>query len=206
MLVAIRNLGIRDYVEVWKNMQSFTLSRQPSSLDEIWIVQHYPVYTQGLAGRPENIFDANSIPVVQSDRGGQCTYHGPGQLVIYTLIDLNRKKLGIRSLIDALQTATIKTLEQYGITAVTRAKAPGVYVDGKKIASIGLRIRRGCSYHGLSFNISMDLSPFEGIHICGYPDLEATQLDDLDGPKNPIEVSVPIVHQLLKLLNYDGIE
>lgn len=186
-------------------MQRFTEARNETSEDEIWVMQHYAVYTQGLNGKAENIFDADDIPVIQSDRGGQSTYHAPGQLMVYTLIDLIRKKLGVRALVSALENAVIGTLEQYGITAIAKAKAPGVYVEGKKIASVGLRVRRGCSYHGLSLNISMDLAPFKGIHTCGFPELEVTQLADLNGPQNPFEVSVPVLQQLLKLLNYDGI-
>lgn len=205
MRVIIRNAGIQEYAPILKAMQQFTQARNKSTTDEFWVLHHYPVYTQGLNGKKDNIFDPESIPVIQTDRGGQSTYHGPGQLVIYTLIDLNRKKLAVRALITALENAVISTLAQYGISAATRTKAPGVYVEDKKIASVGLRVRRGCSYHGLSLNVSMDLSPFNGIHICGYPDLEVTQLADLNGPQNPFEVSVPLLQQLLKQLNYDEV-
>lgn len=206
MLLTIRNLGIRSYVEVWQAMRQFTDSRDKTSPDQLWVLQHYPVYTQGLKGRSENILDPESIPVIQTDRGGQSTYHGPGQLIIYTLIDLNRKRIGARVLVSSLERAIIEMLEQYGVSAFSIPKAPGVYVAGKKIASIGLRIRKGCSYHGLSCNVSMDLSPFKGIHPCGYPGLEVTQVADLNGPQNPLEVSVPVIQHLLKELDYDGIE
>ena len=206
MRVTIRNIGTQEYVEVLGAMQRFTETRNDMTQDEIWIMEHHPVYTQGLNGKAENIIDPGDIPVIQTDRGGQSTYHGPGQLMVYVLIDLNRKKLGVRALVSALENSVIFTLGQYGITAYTHAKAPGVYVDGKKIASVGLRIRRGCSYHGLSVNISMNLFPFEGIHTCGYPELEVTQLSDLKGPENHLEVSVPVIHRLLQLLDYESIE
>ncbi len=206
MLVTIRNLGIQKYVEVLEAMQRFTETRNDITHDEIWVMEHHPVYTQGLNGKAENIIDPGNIPVIQSDRGGQSTYHGPGQLMVYVLINVNRKKLGVRALVSALENSVIFTLGQYGITAYTNAKAPGVYVEGKKIASVGLRVRRGCSYHGLSFNVSMNLSPFEGIHTCGYPELEVTQLSDLNGPENYLEVSVPVIYRLLHLLDYESIE
>ena len=206
MLVTIRNLGIQKYVEVLEAMQRFTETRNDITHDEIWVMEHHPVYTQGLNGKAENIIDPGNIPVIQSDRGGQSTYHGPGQLMVYVLINVNRKKLGVRALVSALENSVIFTLGQYGITAYTNAKAPGVYVEGKKIASVGLRVRRGCSYHGLSFNVSMNLSPFEGIHTCGYPGLEVTQLSDLNGPENYLEVSVPVIYRLLHLLDYESIE
>ena len=174
MLVTIRNCETQEYVEALEAMQGFTETRNAITQDEIWVMEHHPVYTQGLNGKAENIIDPGNIPVIQTDRGGQSTYHGPGQLIVYVLIDLNRKKLGVRALISALENSVIFTLGQYGNTAYTNTKAPGVYVDGNKIASVGLRVRRGCSYHGLSFNVSMNLSPFKGIHTCGYPELEVT--------------------------------
>ena len=202
MRVTIRNIGTQEYVEVLEAMQRFTETRNDITEDEIWVMEHHAVYTQGLNGKAENIIDPGNIPVIQTDRGGQSTYHGPGQLIVYVLIDLNRKKMGIRALVSALENSVIFTLGQYGITAYTNAKAPGVYVEGQKIASVGLRVRRGCSYHGLSFNVSMNLSPFEGIHTCGYPELEVTQLSDLKGPENQLEVCVPVIHRLLHLLDY----
>ena len=203
MLVNIRNLQLQKYVEVLEAMQRFTETRNVMTQDELWVTEHHPVYTQGLNGKAENIIDPGDIPVIQTDRGGQSTYHGPGQLMVYVLFDLNRKKLGVRALVSALENSVIFTLGQYGINAYANAKAPGVYVEGKKIASVGLRVRRGCSYHGLSFNVSMNLSPFEGIHTCGYPELEVTQLSNLNCPVNPMEVSVPVIHRLLHLLDYD---
>lgn len=203
MLVTIRNIGTQEYVEALEAMQEFTETRNAITQDEIWVMGHHPVYTQGLNGKAENIIDPGNIPVIQTDRGGQSTYHGPGQLIVYVLIDLNRKKLGVRALVSALENSVIFTLGQYGITAYINTKAPGVYVEGKKIASVGLRVRRGCSYHGLSFNVSMNLYPFESIHTCGYPELEVTQLSDINGPANQLEVSVPVIHRLLHLLDYD---
>ncbi len=206
MSIIIRNRGILEYTRVLQSMRRLTENRNHTTKDEIWVLEHPPIYTQGLNGKAENIIDPGNISVVQSDRGGQATYHGPGQLIVYVLIDLNRKKLGVRRLVSALENSVIFTLNQYGITAYSNTKAPGVYVEGKKIASVGLRIRRGCSYHGLGFNVCMNLSPFEGIHTCGYPSLDVTQLSNLNGPKNSLEVSVPIINQLLKQLDYTTID
>ncbi len=157
-------------------MQTFTTRRDAETTDELWVVEHPPVFTLGLNGKREHVLDPGDIPVVQSDRGGQVTYHGPGQVVIYLLIDLKRRKLGARDLVDTIETATIAFLAEQGIAACARPEAPGVYVEGRKIAALGLRIRRGCSYHGLAFNVDMDLSPFTRIDPCGYAGLEVTQL------------------------------
>lgn len=203
--IRIRHLGLQDYERTWRRMQVFTEQRKPSALDEIWVLEHPPVYTQGMNGKSKHIINPGNIPIVKTDRGGQITYHGPGQLILYTLIDLRRRALGIRGLVSALEEAAINTLSQYAIRAKARPEAPGVYVQEKKIASIGLRIRKGCSYHGMSFNVSMDLSPFEGINICGYPMLGVTQLADCDGPENLMEVSLPLIHQLMKILDYSPI-
>lgn len=175
----VRHLGIVDYVDTWRAMDAFTRERDAQTPDELWVLQHNPVFTQGQAGKAEHILDAHDIPVVQSDRGGQVTYHGPGQLVVYCLIDVRRRGFGVRSLVDLIETAILDTLTSYGIEGELRAGAPGVYVDGRKIAALGLRIRRGCSLHGLSFNIDMDLAPFGWINPCGYAGLEATQLAEL---------------------------
>ncbi len=177
----LRQLGIRDYPPVWEAMQAFTRERSAVTPDELWLLQHHPVFTQGQAGKPEHILDPHHVPVVQSDRGGQVTYHGPGQLVVYFLLDVRRRGIGVRDLVDLVEQSVLEVLKGYGITAELRRSAPGVYVDGRKIAALGLRIRKGCSLHGLSFNIDMDLAPFGWINPCGYEGLEATQLADLLG-------------------------
>jgi lipoyl(octanoyl) transferase len=160
-------------------MQRFTQERNTGTADELWIVEHFPVYTLGLNGKREHLLNTGSIPVINTDRGGQVTYHGLGQLVIYTLLDINRLKINIRQLVTILEQAMISTLARYGVIAVSRTDAPGVYVNNKKIGSIGLRIKKNCSYHGLSLNNDMDLRPFEHINTCGYSDLKVTQLADL---------------------------
>ena len=178
-MAVIRNLGLQDYESIWHNMQQFTQNRNPETPDEIWVVEHFPVYTLGLNGKREHVLNTGNIPVINSDRGGQVTYHGPGQLVIYTLLDIKRLNLGVRQLVTILEQAMISSLAQHGIIAVSRADAPGVYVNDKKIGSIGLRIKKNCSYHGLSLNNDMDLCPFDHINTCGYSDLKVTQLSDL---------------------------
>ena len=177
-LPAIKNLGLTDYEPVWQSMKLFTEQRSASTRDEFWLTEHYPVYTQGLNGRREHVINPGEIPVVQVDRGGQVTYHGPGQLVIYCLLDLTRLGLGIRQLVTAIEQSIIRLLESYGIPASARKDAPGVYVNEAKIAALGLRVRKGYCYHGLSLNLDMDLTPFSGIDPCGYRDLEVTQLSD----------------------------
>ena len=178
-MVVIRNLGLQDYDTTWQDMQRFTQERNTDTADELWIVEHFPVYTLGLNGKREHLLNTGNIPVINSDRGGQVTYHGPGQLVIYTLLDIKRLKINIRELVTLLEQAMIRTLAQQGIIAFSRADAPGVYVNDKKIGSIGLRIKKNCSYHGLSLNNDMELSPFDHINTCGYSDLKVTQLSDL---------------------------
>ena len=175
----VRELGCQDYTSVWRAMQAFTDTRNADGDDELWLVEHPPVYTLGLNGKPEHVLDPGDIPVVQVDRGGQVTYHGPGQLVAYTLLDLRRLGWGPRQLVTALEQGVIDLLESYGIKATGRREAPGVYVGGAKIAALGLRVRRGCCYHGLSFNVAMDLEPFGRINPCGYPGMAVTQLADL---------------------------
>jgi lipoyl(octanoyl) transferase len=174
----LKQLGIQPYLEVWAAMRAFTDARTADTADELWIVEHPPVFTQGQAGKAEHLINPGNIPVVQSDRGGQITYHGPGQLVLYTLIDLKRRQIGIRSLISSLEEAVVQMLASLGIPAEARADAPGVYIEGKKICSLGLRVRRGCSYHGLALNVCMDLTPFEQINPCGFNGLIMTQLCD----------------------------
>jgi lipoyl(octanoyl) transferase len=178
-MAVIRNLGLQNYESIWRDMQQFTQNRSPETMDEIWVVEHFPVYTLGLNGKREHLLNIGNIPVINSDRGGQVTYHGPGQLVIYTLLDIERLKINIRELVTLLEQAMIRTLAQQGIIAFSRADAPGVYVNDKKIGSIGLRIKKNCSYHGLSLNNDMDLCPFDHINPCGYSDLKVTQLSDL---------------------------
>ncbi len=177
--VAVRRLGLCDYQPVWRQMQAYTADRQGPADDAIWCMEHRPVFTLGMNGKPEHLLDPGDIPVVSVDRGGQVTYHGPGQLVAYLLLDLRANKLGIRGLVDLLEQSVIDWLQMQGIGARARRDAPGVYVDGAKIAALGLRVRRGCSYHGLSFNVDMDLEPFSRINPCGYAGMQVTQLSDL---------------------------
>ena len=163
-------------------MEAFTDARNERTEDELWVVEHPPVFTQGMAGKAEHLLARSNIPVVQIDRGGQITYHGPGQLVVYTLIDFKRRKISVRELVSRLENSIIATLAEYGIAAAADPKRPGVYVDGKKIASLGLRIKHGAVYHGLALNVNMDLSPFRQINPCGYAGLEMTQIADLVQP------------------------
>lgn len=179
MSLLIRQLGMQPYEKTWQDMQDFTDQRSEETDDELWLLQHPPVYTLGKNGKPEHILDPGDIPIVQSDRGGQVTYHGPGQIVVYALLDLNRLRIGVRELVTRLEDGVINLLDDYGIHAKARRDAPGVYVDGRKIAALGLRVRKGCSFHGLSFNVDMDLEPFSRINPCGYEGLEVTQLADL---------------------------
>jgi lipoyl(octanoyl) transferase len=172
----IRRLGLSDYETVWHAMQDFTDQRNESTEDELWLVQHPPVFTQGLAGKAEHLLAPGDIPVVQIDRGGQVTYHGPGQLVAYPLVDIRRSGIGVREFVSCIEESVIQVLRQYGIEGERRKGAPGVYVNGEKIAAIGLRVRMGRSFHGLAFNIDMDLEPFQRINPCGYEDLVVTQL------------------------------
>jgi len=181
-------------------MQRFTQNRDAETEDEIWITEHPSVYTLGLNGKREHLLNTGAIPVINSDRGGQVTYHGPGQLVIYTLIDIKRLNLGVRQLVTTLEQAMIFALAQHGISAVARADAPGVYVDNKKIGSIGLRIKRNCSYHGLSINNHMDLRPFDHINTCGYPGLAVTQLADLGVTVSNDELAIPVTQAIIKAL------
>jgi lipoyl(octanoyl) transferase len=181
-------------------MQQFTDRRDEATRDEIWLLEHPPVYTQGLNGKPEHVLAAGDIPVVQIDRGGQVTYHGPGQLVVYPLIDLRRHKLGVRELVTALENTVIETAATWDIKAIAKREAPGVYVDGRKLASVGLRIRRGCSYHGLAFNVAMDLEPFQRINPCGYQGLEVTDLTRLGVSQSMEEIVKVLAPKLLAAL------
>jgi lipoyl(octanoyl) transferase len=183
----VRRLGLVPYEQTWEAMKAFTAARTAATADEIWLLEHPPIYTYGVAGRPEHLPAADcATPLLKVDRGGQVTYHGPGQLVAYILIDLHRHGFTVRSLVRALEQAVIDLMVDFGISASRREDAPGVYVGGAKIAALGLRIRRGCSYHGLSLNVKMDLAPFRAIDPCGHVGLEVTQLRDL-GVEAPIE-------------------
>lgn len=193
-----RDLGFEAMPTTWARMKEFTDRRTPDDPDEIWFVEHPPVFTLGLAGSAAHILDAGEIEVVRTDRGGQVTYHGPGQLVCYVLLDLKRRGLDIRGLVETLEVAVIDTVAEYGIEAYSRRDAPGVYVGGKKIAAIGLKVRRGCSYHGIAFNIAMDLAPYARINPCGYEDLEVTQLSDLCAVESITEVR-PVFERALRL-------
>jgi lipoyl(octanoyl) transferase len=197
--ITVRRLGMTPYVDAWQAMKSFTDSRTTDTPDELWLLQHPRVYTYGVAGRSEHLPASDTgIPVIKVDRGGQVTYHGPGQLVAYTLIDLRRRALTVRGLVRSLEQAVLDLLAEVGLTGERKDGAPGIYVAGAKIAALGLRIRNGCSYHGLSLNVDMDLSPFAAIDPCGYPDLRVTQLRDL-GVHAPIE---HIAERLLSNLMY----
>jgi lipoyl(octanoyl) transferase len=199
-MVVIRSLGLQDYETTWQDMQLFTQERNEDTADELWIVEHFPVYTLGLNGKREHLLSTGNISVINSDRGGQVTYHGPGQLVIYTLLDIKRLNLGIRQLVTILEEAMINTLAQQGITAVSRADAPGVYVNDKKIGSIGLRIKKNCSYHGLSLNNDMDLRPFDRINTCGYSGLKVTQISDLGVTINTNQLASSVIQSIITAL------
>jgi lipoyl(octanoyl) transferase len=176
--VIVRHLGLCDYLPIWQRMKQFTDERQADTSDEIWLLQHNPVFTQGQAGKAEHIHDPKTIPVIQTDRGGQVTYHAPGQLIAYTLINVKRKQFTIRQLVTGIEQSVIALLKNYHIDAYARCEAPGVYIDRNKIASLGLRVRKGCAYHGVSLNVKMDLSPFAWIDPCGLKDVGVTQLSE----------------------------
>lgn len=203
--IIVRQLGRQIYQPVWQAMQQFTQQRNNETLDELWLVEHDPVFTQGQAGKAEHILMPSHIPVVQVDRGGQVTYHGPGQLVIYCLIDLKRKNLGVRQLVSAIENSVVNLLQQYQILSAPRSDAPGVYVANKKICSLGLKIKKGCSFHGLALNVDMDLSPFTQINPCGYADMQVTQLADIinvNDVKKIDEVGVDLVTMMMACLGY----
>jgi len=200
--VIVRTLGLQDYLATWLAMQQFTNVRDENTVDEIWLLEHPAVFTQGQNGKPEHILATRDIPIMQTDRGGQVTYHGPGQLVIYTLIDLKRKKFNVRQVVTLLEQSVTRLLADYHIQAQTKCTAPGVYVDNKKICSIGLRIRRGCSFHGLALNVAMDLSPFLLINPCGFPHLKMTQMAELNKTATLAEVSLKLIEHLITGLGY----
>ncbi len=197
----IRRLGRVDYEPTWHAMQEFTATRTPETPDELWVVEHPPVFTLGQAGKPEHLLRDVGIPVVKIDRGGQVTYHGPGQVVIYLLLDLQRLKIKVRELVTAIEQALIDFLTEQGATAERRTGAPGVYVSDAKIAALGLRIRNGCSYHGLSLNVDMDLSPFAAINPCGYAGLTVTQTSALGIPLTVSEAGELLCRHLRQQLD-----
>ena len=201
--IVVRELGTTDYEPVWRAMQRFTDTRRPSTPDEIWFTEHHPVFTLGINAGREHLLAPGDIPVVQIDRGGQVTYHGPGQLMIYPLIDLRRLGLGVRALVTALEQAVVDLVAEHGIAAASRADAPGVYVNGAKIASVGLRIRRGASFHGMALNVALDLEPFGRINPCGYAGLEVTDLATLGAGEHPAQVRQALLPKLLSRLGLD---
>ena len=196
----VRDLGFRPLPDVWAEMQAFTTARTADTRDEIWFVEHPPVYTLGMRASREHLLAPGNIPVVQIDRGGQVTYHGPGQLMVYVLLNLERRALTPRKLIQALESAVIDTVAGYGVTAVARRDAPGVYVDGAKLAAVGLRVKRHCSYHGMAVNVAMDLEPFAGINPCGYANLPVTDLRALAGPESAARFRIDFEPRLLARL------
>jgi lipoyl(octanoyl) transferase len=201
--VTIRNFsGLQDYTSCWQAMKKFTDQRTPATADEIWVVEHAAVFTQGQNGKPEHVLNAGEIPVIKTDRGGQVTYHGPGQVMLYTLVDVKRKKLNVRQLVSCLEKSVLEFLAANNISAVAKCDAPGIYVENKKLASIGLRIRRGCAYHGLAVNIAMDLTPFSRINPCGFPTLEMTQLTDLAPTQTMEAAKVQLIEYLVTNLGY----
>ncbi|WP_312591709.1 lipoyl(octanoyl) transferase LipB [Stutzerimonas nitrititolerans] len=200
--LGVRELGLVEYLPTWQAMQHFTNNRGPQTADEVWLLQHLPVFTQGQAGKAEHLLLPGDIPVVQADRGGQVTYHGPGQLVGYLLLDVRRLGFGVRELVNRIEHSLIDLLAGYGVEAAAKPDAPGVYVDGAKIASLGLRIRNGRSFHGLALNVDMDLEPFQRINPCGYAGLKMTQLRDLVGPVDFAEVMGRLRGELVQQLGY----
>jgi lipoyl(octanoyl) transferase len=201
----LRDLGRADYEPTWRAMQRFTEARNADARDEIWFLEHPPVFTLGLAGKMQHVLAPGNIPVIHTDRGGQVTYHGPGQLVVYPLLDLKRLGLGVRALVEAIELSVTDTLAEFGIRALSKREAPGVYTfDGRKLASLGLRVKRGCTYHGLAFNVAMDLEPFTRINPCGYAGLQMTQVKDLAGPASVTRVADILKPRLLARLGYNS--
>ncbi|KEA64569.1 Octanoate-[acyl-carrier-protein]-protein-N-octan oyltransferase [Marinobacterium lacunae] len=203
--VIARVLGLQPYEPTWRRMQTLTAERGPDTLDEIWLLEHEPVFTQGQAGKAEHLLNPGDIPVIQADRGGQVTYHGPGQLLAYLMVDLRRRKLGVRDMVNLMEATVVRVLADFDIQAYPKPDAPGVYVDEAKICSLGLRVRRGCSFHGLALNLNMDLAPFLRINPCGYSGLQMTQLSMLR-PDADIE-SVPerLLNYLIEQIGYTSV-
>jgi lipoyl(octanoyl) transferase len=203
LTLQVSDLGRRPYDAVWQAMRAFTDERDAETQDQLWLVEHPPVFTQGQAGKPEHLLLPGDIPVVQTDRGGQVTYHGPGQLVAYPLLDLRRLGMGVRDLVTALEETLVGLLASYGVEAYPRPDAPGVYIAGDKVASLGLRVRRGCSFHGLALNVAMDLEPFRRINPCGYQGLQMTQLaDQLTTAPDMAEVKDRLVGHFVQKIGY----
>lgn len=202
----IRDLGVVDYQHTWQQMQQFTDQRDGSVTDEIWLLEHPPVFTQGQAGKAEHVLFPGDIPVVQVDRGGQVTYHGPGQLVAYVLLDIKRRNIGVRALVSLIEQAIIDTLASSGVTVYAKPDAPGVYHDGKKVASLGLRVRKGCTFHGLALNVDMDLSPFKRINPCGYAGMEMTQTSTLGGAATIATAKQVLAQQFIRLLDASDVQ
>lgn len=200
--LTVKYLGLQDYLKTWLAMRDFTQQRVKTTPDEIWILEHPPVFTQGQAGKPEHILSPGDIPIIQTDRGGQVTYHGPGQLVMYVLLDLKRLGIGIRQLVRQLEACVIQVLASYQITANTRCDAPGVYVNESKICSIGLRVKQGCCYHGIAFNVSMDTEPFLRINPCGFLNLKVTQVCDFEHSANIETIQKEIVEWFINIFGY----
>ncbi len=203
--VIVRTLGLQDYLTTWQAMRQLTNNRNDNTIDELWLLEHPAVFTQGQNGKPEHILSSGTIPIIQADRGGQVTYHGPGQLIVYTLIDLKRKKLNVRTIVTLLEQSIVQLLADYHIQAQTKCEAPGVYVNDKKICSIGLRIRKGCAFHGLALNVAMDLDPFLQINPCGFPQLKMTQLVNLNKAVNITTLSPKLVRHLTTNLGYTNV-
>lgn len=199
----VRDLGRRAYEPVWRDMQAFTDARDATTPDELWLVEHDPVFTLGQAGRPEHVLMPGDIPVVHVDRGGQVTYHGPGQIVLYPLLDLRRLKVGVREYVEKLEQAVIDLLADWNISAARRCGAPGVYVNDAKVMALGIRVRRGCTFHGLAFNVAMDLEPFRRINPCGYAGLEVTSVADLGGPSGPEAVKPLLLGHVARQFGLD---
>ncbi|PWV58380.1 lipoyl(octanoyl) transferase LipB [Plasticicumulans acidivorans] len=198
----VRQLGLQPYARVFAAMKRFTAERDEHTADEVWVVQHPPVFTQGLNGKPEHLLATGDIPVVNVDRGGQVTYHGPGQAVLYPLLDITRAGIGVRELVSALENTVVQLLAERGVSAYAKPDAPGVYVDGRKIASLGLRVRKGRCYHGLAVNVDMDLAPFLRINPCGYPGLEMTQMRTLGLDFDMQKITSDLLHNMAQQLGY----
>ncbi|MRJ41039.1 MULTISPECIES: lipoyl(octanoyl) transferase LipB [Idiomarina] len=201
----IRQLGRQPYQPVWQAMQDFTDKRDEQTRDELWVLEHEPVFTQGQAGKAEHILAPGDIPVVQVDRGGQVTYHGPGQLVVYFLLDIRRRKVGVRQLVNTIEDTIVALMANYGVVAAAKADAPGVYVQGDKLCSLGLRIRKGCSFHGLALNVDMDLSPFARINPCGYAGMQMVQTKSLNGPQDVTDAATQVTQIFAELMGYQEI-
>lgn len=201
--LVIRSLGRQPYEPIWAAMQTFTDERDENTTDELWVLEHDPVFTQGQAGKEEHILAPGDIPIVKVDRGGQVTYHGPGQLVVYFLLDIRRRKMGVRQLVNAIEDAIVAMMAEYGVEAAARPDAPGVYVNGAKLCSLGLRIRKGCSFHGLALNVDMDLEPFLRINPCGYAGMQMVQSKDLNGPQSVNEAALHVTQIFARLLGYE---